>query len=55
METCEAHPRMSRGRPKGGRMGWVHLDGGGSSMEKEKENHGLMGKFRLERMPGGPQ
>ena len=36
-------------------MGWVHLDGGGSSMEKEKENHGLMGKFRLERMPGGPQ
>lgn len=52
VEMCKAHPRMSGGRPKTGRMGWVPLGGGGSNMEREKEKHGLMGKFRLERMPG---
>lgn len=55
VEMCEAHPRMPGGRPKGGRMGWVHLDGEGSSMERAKENHGLKGNFMLERMSGGPQ
>lgn len=55
VELSEAHPRISKERPKCGRMGWVHLDGGGSRMEREKENHGLMWKFRLERMPKGPK